>query len=269
MHILYLYCGDPARADGVPELLRKRGCMVTARDLIGGCNLLDDTAWCKIDKGIRTIFDFVLMSPPCVSFAHARGKGFGPRALRSREELYGLKTPSPPFTVAESDAVKHGNYHSAQCLKLGRACFDEGVGFAIECPEVIYEDQVSMLQFREAAALDECAGVVDISTDQCPFGSETRKPTSFKVFTNGRIQSWKAILGQRCGHEPQLRTTRDASGNEWKTWRPHPKLIGQHTTDGKWATAAAAAYPGRLNAALVLLMLESGVVTRKSLETTR
>jgi hypothetical protein len=269
MHILYLYCGDPSRADGIPEQLRKRGCMVTARDLVGGCNLLDDTEWCKIDKGVRTIYDFVLMSPPCVTFAHSRGKGSGPRALRSRSEVYGMKSPVPPFTSLETEAVKHGNYHSVQCLKLGLTCIEVRVGFAIECPEVVYDDQVSMLQFREATLLDGCAGVVDVTTDQCPFGSETKKPTNFKVYTNGKIQSWKSVLGQHCNHPPQLWVSLDSSGNEWKTWRPHQKLIGRHTPDGKWATAAAAAYPTRLNTALVLLMLESGVASRALAEPSR
>jgi hypothetical protein len=263
MHILYLYSGDPDRPDGIPDQLRKRGCMVTSRDLLAGCDLRDDTVWCKIEKGVRTIFDFVLMTPPCVSFCPSRGQGPGPRALRSLEEVYGIKTPVPPFTSAETDCLKEGNYHSVQCLKLGVICTEEGVGFALECPSVVFDRQVSLLQFREAKVLDDIPGVADVATDQCPFGALSRKPTNFKFYTKGRPDLWKTTLGQKCEHAAQLWTWKDASGNEWKSWSPHQKLAGRKSADGKWATSAAETYPILLNTALVNLMMDSGIVSRK------
>jgi hypothetical protein len=263
LHILYLYCGDPHRSNGVPELLRARGCMITARDILGGCDLLNDTEWCKIEKGVRTMYDFVLMSPPCVTFAPSRGKGPGPRVLRSHDEIYGMKSLSPPLTSLETAAIKNGNFHNAQCLKLGAICHREGVGFAIECPAIMFDYQVSMLHFREAKILDAMSGVENVIGDQCMLGSKTKKPTNYKVYTNGDIKVWRHTLEKTCDHADQLWTWSDASGNEWKSWSPHPKLVGVHTPDGKWATTAAATYPELLNKALVNLMLGSGSADRR------
>jgi hypothetical protein len=262
MHVLYLYSGDHRRPDGLPHFLKKLGCMTTSMDLKNGHDLLDDAAWLRIRAGIRNIFDFVIMSPLCGSFSPARGQGAGPRALRSQDELFGLKNPQPPFTVSEKATIKDGNYHVNQVIDAGTLCAEVGVGFAIECPAIIFKSQVSMLQFPSAKKLDTIPGVINLVTDQCPFGAESRKPTNFKVKVNRKEELWRTTLAAQCDHVSQNWDWQDPKGNSWKSWSPHPPLIGRKREDGSWATSKAENYPTKLNATLAFLISKSGKALR-------
>jgi hypothetical protein len=267
MHILYLYAGDPGRPGGIPDILRKKGHMITAMDLKGGQDLIDDALWCKIHSGIGRVYDFVLMSPPCGSFSHARGQGCGPRILRSRTEVLGIKNLSPAPTVAESDMLKTGNYHNTQCLKTAIICRTRSVGFAIECPAIVWDDQVSMLMLPHAKELDKLTDIADIKGDQCMHGADSTKPTNFKVYTKGCIDDWRIALELHCNHPATLHPMSDTRGNVWKAWRSHPKLVGMKAPDGTWLTSGAETYPALLNETLVDLMLKSGIATAASADT--
>ena len=67
---------------------------------------------------------------PCETFSRARTGPPGPRPLRSREHPYGL--PKKDLTPPESEQVRLGTYFALQTVKLARAAWALGVGFAIE-----------------------------------------------------------------------------------------------------------------------------------------
>jgi hypothetical protein len=141
IHVAYAYSGLVDRPDGVLCMLRKRGCIARGYDEKSGKNLLDDTVWQQFMFAIKSHLDTVLLSPPCKSFSPSRGKGVGPRILRTIAEPYGIKHPSPPWTTVEEKTLAEGTYHVLKTLEAGNLCLDHGVAFFIERPATIFPEQ--------------------------------------------------------------------------------------------------------------------------------
>eukprot|EP00971_Amphidinium_carterae_P054103 1065456-Amphidinium_carterae.1 len=63
-----------------------------------------------------------MAAPVCSTWSGARRPDDGgPRPLRARHELYGLKSPSPPFTPWEKEQLKLGTMYVLKTLLLAEA----------------------------------------------------------------------------------------------------------------------------------------------------
>jgi hypothetical protein len=267
LKIIYLYCGEEDRRDGIPAFLRALGHEVIARDRKSGTDLEDDSEWEKLTTLVETWADFVLMTPPCSTFTPSRRHRPGPRILRSKDEPYGLKHPEPAFTQSEINELKIGTYHAIRVCKLAKVAITRGCGFAIEYPSIIFPGQASLCQLEEAKALDESALVFDWDTHQCPYGGDSQKPTTLKVYTNGDRKLW-LDSSLWCEHKERWQCPAD-SEIDW-TWCRHLPLTGRRVAGKRWATSKAENYPEAFNRKLVELIVSSGKANRKliSLATT-
>ena len=184
LKVAYTFCGDENISRGIPALLRNLGHTVMTADRRNGIDLDDDSEWANIMEFIKTA-DFILLSPPCGTFSPSRRHHPGPKALRSSSEPYGLKAPPVPFTSAEKLQLQLGTMNAIKSCLAARGAVASRCGFALEYPSLIFDGQASLCQLQEALDLDKIQGVFDWSTDQCRYGPESRKPTTFKVFSNG------------------------------------------------------------------------------------
>ena len=119
--VLYLYSGPPGREDGLAAELANRGLGCTEIDKLVGddCDLLEEALWTRLETDLRAgRFQFVVMSPPCVSFALSRGVGPGPRVLRTPSEPYGIRALQPPPTEAEATPLREGSWQGVQTFEL-------------------------------------------------------------------------------------------------------------------------------------------------------
>ena len=93
----------------MPKQPRAVGIDCTAIDKVGsqlGDHLADltvEATWEVLEQRLRSgLYDAVVASPPCSTFSKARGKGPGPRVVRSKAHPYGLpKDVLEPCEVAE------------------------------------------------------------------------------------------------------------------------------------------------------------------------
>jgi hypothetical protein len=261
LNIAYIYCGDADKPNGIPDRLRKKGHHVFTADRRNGVNLEDDSEWAKVMAFIEFEADFTILSPPCGTFSHSRTHQPGPRVLRTRSEPYGIRNPDKPFTGGEKKQLQMGTVHAIKSCLAARAAAAVGGGFALEYPAVIFDDQASLSLLSEAKDLDKICGVFDWTTDQCPFGAETTKPTTFKAKTNGSRELWTAAA-RKCTHVESWMNIQDNRGN-W-TWqlRKHAPLIAMKSASGQWATAAAETYPQELDDMLIEFIIDSGKAQR-------
>jgi hypothetical protein len=260
LKIIYLYCGQADRRDGLPNILRALGHEVVAMDKKSGTDLEDDSEWEKLNTLVVQWADFVLMTPPCSTFSPSRRHRPGPRILRTGGEPYGLKHPDPVFTAAETNELKIGTYHAIQVCKLALVAVANGCGFAIEYPSIVFPDQASLCLLEEAKALDELPQVFDWNTHQCPFGGDSQKPTTIKAYTNGDRQLWlDASLW--CKHEERWQRP-SGSDSDW-TWCKHLPITGRRTAGQQWATSSTENYPEAFNRKLAELIISSGKANRK------
>jgi hypothetical protein len=87
-------------------------------------------------------------------------------------------------------------------------------------------------------------GAKDVDFDQCPLGAASRKPTRIRYFGG----TFAELQGYECHHEAQYWDM----GEGKSVWAPHKPLAGVKTTEGKWASSNAEAYPDALNIELAL-----------------
>ena len=242
LHVLILFSGPEGTPMGIDTELKSMGrfCVSMIDTLVDSSHPTDlsaDHTWEYWLQNLRR-YQFVLMEPVCSSFSPARRHALssqdkGPRPLRSRDEVYGLRSPTPPFTSKELKLLQEGNYFGRRSLLLARAAYALGIPVAIESPHLIFDDQTSIFLFEEAMHLDRL-GAVDVVVDQCRYGALSTKPTCFKVLLplhlQDRVHHWTEI-SVACNH---------AGG--------HPPLLGKH---GKsFRTQEAQVYPPALNKAL-------------------
>ena len=70
---------------------------------------------------------------PCSTFSKARGRGAGPRPLRTIQHIYGL--PKSELRDSEYLQVREGTYFALKTCELAQAAHSRGICFGIENPE--------------------------------------------------------------------------------------------------------------------------------------
>ena len=216
-------------------------------DLVNGPHqdLSRDDLWTQILVKIRQgYYSAVFMGPPCSTFSRAREKQPGPRPLRTKEMPYGL--PRVQLTEKEQKELKLGNFFMLMAAAAFRTAVRANVPVLFENPEPV-QGHATAFDFDELRAAAALPGVATICFDQCRLGAETAKPT--------RLLAWgmdlSGIQGLRCDHSWKCWAWSDMHGRPRRSWGPHPPLAGRRRANGDFATKAAAAYPRRLNQALV------------------
>ena len=228
-------------------MLRTAGCQVDCRDLANTSlpdqDLADDAVWQRLSQRIRDgHYDLVLASPPCRTFSESRRKQPGPPVLRGWEHRYGF----PKSRAAELRLKPHHferlRMDNLLAERTAEACTTMDAlrrGWVVEQP-FPWADSVSMFDFESFKALRE-AGAKYVTFDQCQYGALTAKPT--RLLYNGvECDS----LSRTCNHKPRTIQL----GNGRTCFKRHPPTVGKRDRDGSYATAAQAAYPTDLNAAL-------------------
>ena len=67
-------------------------------------------------------YGFTRIGTPCGTWCRSRGKGAGPRKLRSQDEPYGIGHLSPSLTEREKKSLKEGTYFIQQSFKYFGEC---------------------------------------------------------------------------------------------------------------------------------------------------
>jgi len=266
--ILVLFSGPCNTEFGIDMFVKAFGHSVIMVDLAiaDTCHmdLSADQTWEHWLSRIRE-FNFILMEPVCSTFSPARRHKLsscdtGPRQLRSPGEPYGLKAPDPPFTSVELTDIKRGNLFAKRCFLFARAAHAAGIGSAIESPDIMFDDQASIFQFKEADTL-MTLGAFDIILDQCMFGASSTKPTRFRVLLPEQSKgatAW-ALLAKRCNHPVSWHPIFSSTGvffpPRW-TLSAHPRLTGKDGSNS-FSTKSAQVYPPALNEALAVAMVAS------------
>jgi hypothetical protein len=256
LRVKYLYSGREDNPEGVIAMLRDAGHTAEGADIVNNIDLLNDSVWAKIMADIKD-YDFLILTPPCGTFAASRDRRPGPRPLRSGAEPYGFAKPIPPFTAAEKLAVREANIHSVKSWILFKAAVLSGLGVLFEAPTVWKDGQPSSFQFNEAKETLALPGVADYECHQCPFGASSMKPTTFRIKTNGSSAVVTTTLVKWCNHDEHWIEYTDASGDHQWIYAAHAPLVGRKVS-GQWATSAAETYTKQLIAALVAVIVDSG-----------
>ena len=256
---LHLFSGPKQRRDGVAAYLEARGWHCVDIDTVNddGGDLLNDALWELIFTAVISgNVAFVWMGPPCSTFSSARQHGAGPQPVRDAEHPRGF--PKAWLSVAQIEEVRAANYMTLQCVRLGELAMAKDVGFAIENPRPWPgRGCASMFEFEEFVELIRRPGVRCVDFHQCMHGAETAKPTRV-VFCGVELDS----LAAKCNHPARdwWCEYKDNNGRWVGEWQhaSHPRLVRSRTADGKWASAAAAAYPGPLNERIADAVCRSG-----------
>jgi hypothetical protein len=178
-------------------------------------------------------------------------------------EPYGISKPEPAFSQKDKDVLRESNYHTLKTLAAAKHAHDCGVAFAVERPDRIYDDQVSMCDLQEYKDLAALPGVREVVTDQCMFGALSKKPTVFLVFTLSDPASWLK-LPRLCDHPMRPWAWTDLAGKRHESFGSHLPLVGRKNGH-LWATSAAETYPPDLNKALADCIMTVGKARRGSL----
>ena len=248
--VLYLFSGPAQAEGGIPALCArvKLGCV--ALDTVidptenGEHDLLVEARWVDLERRLRAgEFSLVIASPPCSTFSRARGKGVGPRRLRSAALPYGF--PKAWLKLKEHKQLREGNYLAVRTARFLELTRQLGVPFVFENPQP-FEGESSMFLLREYADLANSPGVEVADFDQCCFGAESVKPTRF-LLHKCRGDRFRC----RCNHKRRKWTTVNPWGQRVSSFLPHPPLKGRKR-GRQWATRALSAYPPDLNRAVLL-----------------
>ena len=213
VHILFMFSGPAARADGIPALLQRAGHRVDCMDLVNAQlpdqDIANDATWERVRaKLIAGHYHFLLASPPCRTFSEARHRTPGPPVLRSWKHPYGF-----PKSRAKEFRLQPHHYEQIRLDNLlgertSEACTimdDLQRGWAVEQPHP-WLDSVSLFDFKSFRALHK-RGAAFITFDQCPYGAPTTKPT--KIMSHGPDFSQ---LARTCDHDQ--RWHEDQHGNQ-------------------------------------------------------
>jgi hypothetical protein len=238
-------------------------CLAGVDDADKWC-LLNDSNWCILFDELKTEpDDFYIVTPPCGTFCAASLNPGGPRQLRSRSEPYGIKLPTPPFTIKEKESLRIGNVLNIKALIFLRGAHARGAGFIHECPELIFDKQVNVTFFKEYEQLAALSGVVVVQGDQCPHGAMSVKPTQWLVKLNcdaARAEELISLLRVRCGHPKFWQKWTDRQGATRYSYAAHLPIAGRKS-GGAWATKGAENYPDALNVVLAKLIVVSGRIS--------
>ena len=259
--VLFAFSGPTLRPESFPEKCEARGAHGVCIDVLldpSGHDLADDHIFGKLCQDLsRPFFQAGLWSPPCGTFSPVRRlhvTGDDPKPLRTErgKGRYGIAGLSP----SESEAVRVGTLLAVNTSKALWIHIRRKIPFIFETPEP-RAGHPNITNLDEFELLLAQPGVFVKIVDQCTMGAPTRKPTCFVYF----LVAWSPDP-IRCSHAAKWWVI--PSSNSW-SWGPHPQLRGkewpipeeewsQHKTytappsSAPFLSAAAAAYPGRLNA---------------------
>ena len=216
----------------------------------------------------RRHYDAGMCSPPCSTFSRIRGKGKGPRALRSASGpgRYGL----PGLTPEEKEAVRLGTLLGIRARDLCSAFQDAELPWLNESPPQ-EEGQTSLFGLDEWIELSEAAHAVRNFVCQCMYGATLTKSTELR--------------GNFAVREPLSSCTHDAvwwrlpPSGSWH-WGAHPPLFGKilavraedwsenmrliaASAADPYLTRSTAAYPYGLNLFIARELLYQVVARRR------
>ena len=204
-------------------------------------DLSQEATWAYYESQLAS-FDAVFLAPDCKTFCPARRFPGGPELLRTKDRPLGL----PKWSLSEGDhkKVKTHNFFAIKSAKFVEACATLGKPVLLENPEPWEPSTATIWDLEEFKSLLARRSAVIIDFDQCMFGAETAKPTRLMGFNVAA-----PVPSVRCNHTPRYWNYTDHRGNSAWHWGPHPPLVNR-SRGGEFATAAAAVYPPKLNAAL-------------------
>jgi len=205
-------------------------------------DLLLASLWEQIwDEVENNLWDVVILTPPCNTFSRARCRALGapgPPPLRNVMHPWGF----PWLTGNNWELIQDHNFLVTQCFKTIHKCIANAVDFLFEHPEDLGvtnlgEHPASVWQLAETKQLVDEFLVITFAIFQCHFGALSPKPTRFMTSLKEankfphqglpKFDSARHYMGplpSSCSHKFHVQ-----------------KLIGKQ--NGKWKTAAAAAYP--------------------------
>lgn len=249
--VLHLFSGPSNRTDGIGALLRIRGWECDDYDCKeNNCpdqDITRDDVWLPLLQKIKQgYYDAIVTGPPCETFSHARAVQPGPRPLRSFSKPYGL--PKADLYPEEWEQLRIGNLLALRNAEACKAIHDIGGAFLIENPRE-WDESPSIWLLDEYKELAKLPGVKDLVIDQCGFGAASQKPTRLRY---ARMQL--DVAAYTCRHPKQKFWDR----YDKPYWSSHERLVGRKDASGRWATKAAAAWPGKLNDIFVSVIVHAG-----------
>ena len=201
-----------------------------------------------LDKGDTS---FIWAGPPCNTWSRVRTGPPGPRPLRTKDNIYGLK---PPIISPEEAALAAtGTYFALQTATLLKAAYSRGVPWGLEGPNP-RGNPISMFNLPEYQALARLPGVRIVDFDQCMFGAASAKPTRVLYF-----RCDLSNLQRKCNHAASMWDYTDWNGNLTRVRSPHMPLRGRKDSSGNFATKAAAAYPPEMGSVIAAAIASSSV----------
>ncbi|HIG16147.1 MAG TPA: hypothetical protein EYQ31_01985 [Candidatus Handelsmanbacteria bacterium] len=185
--VLYICSGREDRRDGIKAMLGRACVECDCYDksnaqegvrTMAESDLLSDELWTRIDNDITNLkYALCIYTPPCSTCSYLRGRGPGPRKVRSKEHPYGL----PDLTEAEKLEVKQANYLLTRCFVSARTAVKVGAGIMYEQPEPFREEEVTSFDLPEFEQMKLEVNPDIIDFDQCVHGALTTKPTRVVV----------------------------------------------------------------------------------------
>ena len=255
--ILYLFSGPSDREGSLGHFVAAAGIRLNAQikvqyvDLINGedGDMADQCKFEALRKDVsESKFMAVLSSPPCSTFAIARGQGRGPRKVRgvSGPDRYGLAGLKPH----EKDAVRLGTLLACRAFEISSICHDLGIPWLLENPTEL-ELGTSIFKLDEWLAIGKRDGVFRNTVAQCNYGLDHVKLTDLR----GSIELPDAQA--TCTH-----VKRDMLVDGVWQHRAHAPLRGL-AEDGSFRTRATAAYPSKFNKYLAEALVKAAMGRRE------
>ena len=266
IRLLYLFSGPSSRSDGggFDQVAEKYGVQVDMIDTDNGESEYDlrcQHVWGGLQGELADgKYDGMFASPPCSTFSRARTGGTGPRTIRGEfaPDIYGLKG----ISIEEAKRVKEGTLLAFRARDAMEEMIRQDKPAIIETP-ARQDGFASVFKLPEFLTLVADLKAHIVKTDQCMFGSRTKKPTEF-IGTNVNMD----ILRQSCDHP--VRAWRGPKQHDWRV-ASHPLLRGTQLAvpasqwqgevkvkaGAPWVTRSVSAYPPELNHALVVILVHS------------
>ena len=257
---LHLFSGAKGRVDGLAAKLVSAGWEVDEMDAgleshagpsEPGDDLLDDSVFLGVLSNAHAgRWQALVAGVPCSTFSKARWRPGGPPVVRRRpHEVRGLAQPPAGH---EMEAARANELAGRACM-VAAAVQGAGGVYVIENP-VDYGDaeltralrvrctpaHASLWQLEELEALQHTTGGRKVHFPQCAVGAGTQKWTT--LLYSPAADALADLGKMRCGHAKA----------------EHRQSTVGRDSDGRWRTAALAAYPEQLNG-IIAAAIDRGV----------
>ena len=262
--------GGPSREDGIDVFVRKWGAEMVVYDIeiSPSHDLCDEGLWQTIRSDIENgKYDGALTAPPCGTFCANRGKGAGPRVLRTEwpPDLYGIKGLEPH----EKELVRMGTCLALRSLEVAQAFESQNKPFGWEQPKR-RDGAPSMFKLTEIGEFLKMSKATFRVCVQCVLGAVTSKPTEILHFLMDL-----SMLTEVCPHprkwwvlpwngRAQFSAHPPLRGRQWMVpwddWRPW--MTRYREPPGQYLTKNAAHYPGGMNQVLADQLVRGAVAAR-------